>query len=276
MFIRSRCYLIFAAKLSTIIVGITAFSAYAAVTYSPPIQDDKGLYSTSTITVTGVITDEDAKQFLTLSALAEEASRKVGYRLAGKKYGIVRVELNSLGGELGAAMSIGQQLRKLGGWAVVEQGSRCASSCVLILAGAVHRYVNGEVGIHRPYFGEDKVVTESGQKSAYKGLEMRVHAYLESVNVPASLYDRMVRIPPEKVHWLSRQELESYSLSEDDPYEHEAETARLATGFGMSKKEYLKLLSDAANRCQSEQNYEDCYSNHVGGALAAAQRKAVK
>lgn len=66
-------------------------------------------------------------------------------------FSFASAELDSRGGSVNAAMSIGRILRNEGAGASVNQGSVCLSSCVLILAGGVTRSFLGKVGIHRPY-----------------------------------------------------------------------------------------------------------------------------
>lgn len=59
--------------------------------------------------------------------------------------------LDSEGGELEPALGIGKTIRDLGALVMVEKHSQCLSSCVFILAGGASRFVQGIVGIHRPY-----------------------------------------------------------------------------------------------------------------------------
>jgi hypothetical protein len=58
-------------------------------------------------------------------------------------------EINSLGGDIDAAMSAGTEISH-GNWAVwIKRDARCFSACVLVLAAGSHRSISGPVGIHR-------------------------------------------------------------------------------------------------------------------------------
>jgi hypothetical protein len=66
--------------------------------------------------------------------------------------GSVWVYLDSPGGEVDAALKIGQIIRK-NEWSVTVPGnSKCFSSCALIYIAGVWRMNVGLIGLHRPYF----------------------------------------------------------------------------------------------------------------------------
>lgn len=107
------------------------------------------------------------------------------------------VSLNSIGGDVGAALSIGRMLRREDKSAVVGPDDVCISACVLVLAGATHRAImGGKVGIHRPFVGQDSATTPEQQKTQYEGIERAVRGYLHEMNIDARLYDDMFRISP--------------------------------------------------------------------------------
>ena len=59
------------------------------------------------------------------------------------------VSLNSVGGDVAAAMTLGRILRREDKDAVIGPDDVCISACVLVLAGATHRAIfGGKVGIH--------------------------------------------------------------------------------------------------------------------------------
>jgi hypothetical protein len=62
------------------------------------------------------------------------------------------VHLNSTGGDLDAALQIGQTIRKYDGIVQVLKNSTCYSSCALIYIAGVRRSNLGMIGLHRPYF----------------------------------------------------------------------------------------------------------------------------
>jgi hypothetical protein len=64
------------------------------------------------------------------------------------------VYLDSLGGDVAAAIEIGRLIRDQKMPAVIDSSAKCVSACVLVLAGATQRKIRGAVGIHRPYFAK--------------------------------------------------------------------------------------------------------------------------
>ena len=136
------------------------------------------------------------------------------------------VALDSRGGDVEAAIKIGQLLRKWSRQVVIRPNAVCISACVLVLAGAESRWVYGKVGIHRPYFTNDVAIEALAQKENYMRVEALIKTYLEEVNVRSVLYDDMLRISPSKVRFLSQEELESYGIGESDPYAEEARTVK--------------------------------------------------
>jgi hypothetical protein len=172
------------------------------------------------------------------------------------------LSLDSRGGDVEAAISISRLLRSRGGYrAFVQQGSVCYSACVLLLAGASHRQVEGSVGIHRPYSDtNDKNRSISEIAMEQKRLSAYVKRFLSETNVNSSLYDDMIGIAPHKMKILSRSELERYGLAGDDPVIEQSENEKMANGLGISMQEYLKRKS-RMEQCQNR----DCASAALYG-----------
>lgn len=222
--------------------------AEASVSFKAGYKQGTGTQSPE-ITIDGTITNKDVKTFEKILSIADENAKELGLVFEGETHGAVVVELNSLGGDVSSALAIGQHIRQFSAIVAVSEKSVCASSCVFLLAAGNRRVVMGKVGIHRPYMSVDEKMSVSAQKASYRNIESKVKAYLDAMNVPVHLYDRMIRIPPEKVHWLTESELQSYGLNENDPYFDEATTANMAQTFGVSKQDYLSVISEARELC---------------------------
>lgn len=158
--------------------------------------------------------------------------------------------LNSNGGDVAAAIELGRFLRSRPTIAMVLARDTCASACVFVLAGSRIRNVEGRIGIHRPYLGNDNATTAEEQKANYAKIERDVKKYLEDMNINPSLYDDMIRISPGRVKFLSKQELERYGLSESDPYMEEAISAGKAKDLRISKAELLKREARIEAECE--------------------------
>ena len=115
---------------------------------------------------------------------------------------------------------------------------------------------------HRPFAPVDARTTASAQKQNYERLEKEVKTYLIAVNIPAELYDHMIRIPPEKVKILNRDELQRYGLSEDDPYEDAARVAGIAKSMGITAEELIRRQAKANAECSNMSADESarCYT----------------
>jgi hypothetical protein len=105
--------------------------------------DETGTFAR--IAIQDSLTKADVQRFTELEALLRPM------------FEILGVELNSPGGDVIAAMQIGEIIRKDWLWTSVSdepQAEGCLSACVLIFAAGANRILGGDsrVGIHRPRF----------------------------------------------------------------------------------------------------------------------------
>jgi hypothetical protein len=155
-------------------------------------------------------------------------------RLDGK---LLSLELDSVGGDVWESLSFARFIRQRNFTAVVmlvRSDSRCYSSCVFLLAGGFQRVVEGEVGIHRPYF-TDARIHEAGYRSmqqAYDGLYVELKTFLTSVNVSDRLVSDMWLVPSSKLRVLTAEELQQYGLTENDSVFTELQNAQLRSTCG--------------------------------------------
>lgn len=197
-------------------------------------------------TIYGSIDQNDATRFEKI----QEAAKI--YKEQYKKKVAIITYLDSPGGDVNASMSIGRALRNLDSLVHVDEGSTCASSCVLVLAGAGRRYVDlkSRVGIHRPYRIDSESSTPENEKRKYLELGKIVEAYLDSMNVNNRLFSDMLRISPKDIKFLTKDELVAYGIWNDDPYIEEADAMRQAVKNKISRKELVRREALADQRCQ--------------------------
>jgi hypothetical protein len=95
-------------------------------------------------------------------------------------------------------MEIGRMFRKERAWLSID--GDCVSACVLILAGAIDRFVtSGRVGIHRPYTARlDPTWSVDKVRNVYRTTLQEIRSYLREMNVSEQLADDMLAIEPEK------------------------------------------------------------------------------
>ena len=169
------------------------------------------------ISIMGELVQADLDAFTAMAETARQeavtfmASRGIGTPPPGA--GFVNVALDSQGGSIWVAMSMGRIIRNHAFATRVEVGASCVSACVYLLAAGQTRYVGGRVGVHRPWLPNDGVTSARAKQAQYAGIHAQTRQYLEQMGLPTSLHDRMMRTPPDRVAWLSARDLSTYGLS---------------------------------------------------------------
>ena len=170
------------------------------------------------------------------------------------------LSLDSDGGDIASAIEIGRLVRR---WPesviLVTLSSKCFSACVFVLAGGLHRAVHGKVGIHRPFSSTTDSRTYEATQKNFRALEQSAKSFLKDMNVPTSLYDEMMSVPPQKLRLLTEQELARFGIGQNDPPYQDNRDAEAARALGVDKEEYLRRKERADRIC---------------GALSVNERKA--
>ena len=208
------------------------------------------------VQIRGEITDATVDQ---LNRIIDSTRRKAE---ADKLFfSFMSADLNSRGGSVNAAMAIGRILRKDEAGAFVSRGAVCLSSCVLILAGGSFRSFEGQIGIHRPYLPVPSGdVSPEIVKATYQKMLQDLRAYFREMNVVDGLADAMLRINPENVRLLNKEELTSYGLTDVDPIAQEAQELQMAKSNGLNREEFMHRKSLAEERCGGPASMgSDCY-----------------
>lgn len=251
-------------QLALINIIFFASPALSEVSFKSGVKREDGSIDLPIIKIHGQIKQQDVETFHQLKVLAKKNIQDLGLENPSTdKQQLYFVGLDSNGGSVSAAISIGKAIRDESVGVILAESDSCVSACVLLLAGGVTRVAAGRVGVHRPYLEEDRGYTTGSQKKIYAEIEKKVKSYLSYVNVPTSLYDLMFRIPPEKVRFLSDVELQEFNLNEDDPFFKEAEYATAANKVGLTKLEYIKRRRGCDINSQTEKELLDCYVREV-------------
>jgi len=226
---------------SALLLSFSIGEGAADVSYSPKSGD-----TMPGIVVSGEIRKEDLGNFKTFVGMARNEN-------------LYFVSLDSKGGDVETAVSMGKILRADGEKAYVRvmEGKSCVSSCVFLLAGGSNRYVWGRVGIHRPFSPTDIGTNAALQKQNYERLGVQIKGFLRDTNIPPELFDHMMRIPPEKIKYLSQDELQRYGLNENDPYQDAARVAAAAKDMGITTKELLSRQARINAECRNASSKED-------------------
>ena len=187
--------------------------------------------------ITGVITSADLSQLRPAFQQALSQGLQMSFRL------------NSRGGDVRAAIELGRLMRRVRATAVGGHSDVCLSSCVFLLAAATTRIAPGTVGIHRPFSTQTGVRDYESAQREYRDLQLLVRTFFQEMNVSDTLYDAMLRVPPETIRVLSQDELMSFGLQGMDPVQQELLDSGEAQRYGVSRSEYLRRKSLSTQVC---------------------------
>ena len=174
------------------------------------------------------------------------------------------IHLNSSGGDVEAAMTIGRLLRKHSSPVTVDGTETCVSACVFILAGAITREIYGRVGIHRPYLEtSNKAPTEAVVKEKIDQTQEIIRAYFKEMNISERLSNDMMTIPSDQVRYLTTDDLVNYGIGPIDPVKKETWELEAAQRLGLDRLEYMRRRDRQHRECDgtgmdSKQSSE-CY-----------------
>jgi len=175
------------------------------------------------------------------------------------------VRLNSEGGDVAVAMSLGRMVRRAQVATAVHENSVCASACIIVLAGGVERYAreNARLGLHRPYFSDARAATAKGYESFQKTYDSVIDAhrtYFAEMRIGGGLLERMVQIPSNTVLWISAVDASKLNLIGEDATYAEWKRARRISREGAACVDWMdkrywpclaKLGFDAVARCEA-------------------------
>lgn len=132
----------------------------------------------------------------------------------------VTANLDSPGGDVLAAIEIGDIVRGNWIWTIVDNNTQCSSACVFILAAGAERCAGeSSVRIHRPHF-DAKLFGQLGQsqaKAKYDGLIDGVRQYLSRMGMSEQLFQAMMAVRSDDARTLTIAEMKAMNLVGEDP-----------------------------------------------------------
>ncbi|MEQ1902496.1 MAG: ATP-dependent Clp protease proteolytic subunit [Devosia sp.] len=128
---------------------------------------------------------------------------------------ITTVALDSPGGSVTDALAIGQLIRDKGYTTSVAAGAFCASSCPLMLAGGRVRLATGQsaIGVHqiyaatRPGTVSERLEAAGNVMSDAQKMTAVITRYLGQMGIDPELWLHALETPPERLYYLSADEL---------------------------------------------------------------------
>lgn len=175
--------------------------------------------------------------------------------------------LNSNGGDVATAMKIGRYIRTLEFDTSITTNARCLSSCVFIFAAGLEKSTaTSTIGIHRPFGTSVGSVSREVAAKNYREMTTRIYDYFNEMNVPRSLPELMLRIPPEEMKMLTFDESVQFGLVGKDPVAQERDDSANAKFYGVTRVEYLARRKRALNMCNlSSSDFANCYAAILKG-----------
>lgn len=172
--------------------------------------------------------------------------------LIAQEKGILRLIVNSPGGDLMEAMRLVDLVKGMHMGVSVAKGGYCVSACFFVFLEGYRRVLSpanedgtlppqakrekrsGVVGIHRPY-----LKSPNGDVATTKQEEImrKVRGYLTSKAVPQHLVDEMMARPSNDIYWLNQRDSEL--IGEYGPGDEEALIAKCGyKRFGLMYTEW--------------------------------------
>lgn len=234
----------------TALLLLVAIAPRAEVAVRPTAGKALDQMAAADIVISGTITTTDVDVLARYLSDIEKRSR-------GQWTGIV--DLDSKGGSIDASLAIGRLLRQHSGGARVLGTASCLSACVYALAGAPRRviYPGAQIGIHRPYDPDDRADSPERQRLRQERVGQKVRAYLREMNLPLRLYEDAQFVAPDTMRLLSRDELQAYGLSENDPFVDESDEVREAKRLGLTRAELGRRKAIGRVRCGLDRMNDD-------------------
>jgi hypothetical protein len=156
-----------------------------------------------------------------VGAIDPGAAQRFADEIAARGEYVKVVSLNSPGGSVSDALAMGQLIREKGFATEVAAGAICASSCPLVFAGGSERRATSKsaIGVHQVYATQQPgSILPTAMQAAGNAMSdaqkttATVTRHLVSMGVDAALWIHALETPPERLYYLSPEELTDYRL----------------------------------------------------------------
>jgi hypothetical protein len=91
------------------------------------------------------------------------------------------------------------------------------------------------------------------------------------MNVSPRLIDDMLVVPPERVRWLSKAELDGYGMGSEDPVYAESLILEGAKKYGVSPAEYRDREQRTVTECKTAMTWDEAMGVRDGKRSDCAQ-----
>jgi len=122
--------------------------------------------------------------------------------------------LQSPGGSVDDALTLGRHLREERIETRMLAGEYCFSACPYVLVGGEGREIDEEalVGVHQHYFGESTILPASFAVEDIQAGQAEVMTYLHAMGIDPLLMRHALTTPPDEIYILLPEELRRYGF----------------------------------------------------------------
>lgn len=170
-----------------------------------------------------------------------------------------RLDLDSAGGHVEEAVRAGDALAASRWTLRIREDAVCHSACVLVLAAADMRDVEGRVGVHRLMRDRSSASSRAELNEELREVNALVREYFERHGVALAVADLMMTVPNRRLRLLTTDELETFGLqgrnAAQDDLERIVARRRCGEGFVRRRDEFLRRFEETCGI--DERRWED-------------------
>ncbi|THH35676.1 hypothetical protein E4Z66_11320 [Aliishimia ponticola] len=128
------------------------------------------------------------------------------------------VILQSPGGSVQDALTLGRHLRSAGIKTQMLAGEFCYSACPYVLAAGTERMISEDasVGVHQHYFGENSFLPAAFAVEDIQRGQGEVMQYLNDMGIDPMVMTRALSTPPDEIYVLLPEELKAFGFIPPD------------------------------------------------------------
>lgn len=169
------------------------------------------------------------------------------------------LDMDSAGGHVEKAVKAGDALAAARWTLRVRKDAVCHSACVLVLAAADMRDVEGQVGVHRLMRDRSSATSRAELNDELRQVNALVREYFERHGVALAVADLMMTVPNRRLRMLTAEELDTYGLqgrnAAQDDLERIVARRECGEGFVRRRDEFQRRFEETC--AADERRWED-------------------
>ncbi|WP_375258355.1 hypothetical protein [Citreimonas sp.] len=161
-----------------------------------------------------VLTPESGATWRLEGEIAEGDATRIADMLAEADPAIETLILQSPGGTVSEALSLGRAIRQAGIGTRMLSGEYCLSACPYLLAGGATRRIDPDasVGVHQHFYGRNVLLPAFVAVEDIQASQAEVMDYLDEMGIDPMVMRHGLGTPPDEIYILVPEELERYGF----------------------------------------------------------------